>query len=103
MTHMERAIDDYIGARFRAETETMRQAVYGDDNADIVGCARAERDQKFKAMIAAVRADVDVQVIAAIAWRCIRECKDYEGPPVMCPAHQEEAKAKCYTTVRAGA
>lgn len=36
---------------------------------------------------------VDVQGIAAIAWRCIRECKDYEGPPVMCPAHQEEAKA----------
>lgn len=38
-------------------------------------------------------ADVDVQAIAAIAWRCIRECKDYEGPPVMCPAHQEEAKS----------
>jgi hypothetical protein len=37
--------------------------------------------------------DVDVQKIAAIAWRCIKECKDYEGPPVMCPAHQQEAKA----------
>lgn len=37
-------------------------------------------------------ADVDVQGIAAIAWRCIRECKAYEGPPVMCPAHQEEAQ-----------
>jgi hypothetical protein len=36
---------------------------------------------------------VDVQGIAAIAWRCIKQCKDHEGPPVMCPAHQEEAEA----------
>jgi hypothetical protein len=35
----------------------------------------------------------DVQGIAAIAWRCIKQCKNYEGPPVMCPAHQQEAHA----------
>lgn len=36
---------------------------------------------------------VDVQAIAAIAWECIRTCKDYAGPPVMCPAHHERARA----------
>jgi hypothetical protein len=49
------------------------------------------------AALAALRAapapTVDVQAIAEIAWRCIRECKGYYGPPVMCPGHQQEAQA----------
>jgi hypothetical protein len=50
-----------------------------------------------EAALAALRAapapTVDVQAIAEIAWRCIRECKCYYGPPVMCPGHQQEAQA----------
>jgi hypothetical protein len=36
------------------------------------------------------------QGIAAVAWRCVKECKDYmppAGAPVMCPKHEAEAAA----------
>jgi len=36
--------------------------------------------------------ETDVQAIAAVAWECIKHCKGYDMPPVMCPAHQEQAK-----------
>jgi hypothetical protein len=34
----------------------------------------------------------DVQAIAAVAWECVKTCKNYYGPPVMCPGHQAQAK-----------
>ena len=34
-----------------------------------------------------------VQDIAAVAWRCIKECKAHQPPPVMCLKHQLEAEA----------
>jgi hypothetical protein len=43
--------------------------------------------------VSAPPAPVDVQAIAEIAWTCIKECKGYEHPPVMCPGHQQEAQA----------
>jgi hypothetical protein len=46
----------YIAQRFRAETESMRQA-QGDDNAEMVAIARGDRDRKLDALIAAVRSD----------------------------------------------
>lgn len=33
-----------------------------------------------------------VQDIAAVAWRCIRQCKDHQPPPVLCLKHQLEAE-----------
>ena len=33
-----------------------------------------------------------VQDIAAIAWRCIKQCRQHEMPPVMCVTHQLEAE-----------
>ncbi len=35
---------------------------------------------------------IGVQDIAAIAWTCIKECKDHQPPPVMCVKHQLEAE-----------
>lgn len=33
-----------------------------------------------------------VQDVAAVAWECIKECKDHQLPPVMCLKHQLEAE-----------
>ena len=33
------------------------------------------------------------QEVAAIAWACVKECKDHQPPPVLCVKHQLEAEA----------
>jgi hypothetical protein len=47
---------------------------------------------RYEDVVVVVERTPDVQAIAAIAWECIKTCKDYSGPPVMCPAHQEQAR-----------
>lgn len=55
-------------------------------------CAKEGRATVGPASVAAEAGPVDVQAIAAVAWECVKRCKDYQPPPVMCPAHQEQAK-----------
>lgn len=79
-----------VAARLGAEVKLMADALKGTTEQRDDALAKLTTAQ---APPASDPPGLDVQGIAAIAWKCIKECKGYDMPPVMCPAHQAEAKA----------
>jgi hypothetical protein len=83
-----RYLDEQFGLALRPEHAREIRRILAADRTQPIETPPENRPQPM-----AAPAPVDVQAIAEIAWRCIRECKGYYGPPVMCPGHQQEAQA----------
>jgi hypothetical protein len=83
-----RYLDEQFGLALRPEHAREIRRILAADRTQPIETPPENRPQPM-----AAPAPVDVQAIAEIAWTCIKECKGYMPPPVMCPGHQQEAQA----------